>query len=402
MSGYEVIEDSKVPIKHWTKNVPFEDYAKAQLRDVANLPCVGRHLAIMPDVHAGRGGTIGSVIPTIKAVIPGAAGGDLGCGVMSVRTTLTSHDISDNGKEIEKAIYAAVPVMTWGEQKEHSRIPSVVSDTWAPIEAQYRKLIEKHGRISSRTAHAQLGTLGRSNHFVSVNIDETDRIHIMLHSGSRNLGNMIGTYFVQLAIKDMENANGAPLPANKELAYFNEGTEHFNDYVEAMLFAQEYARLNRLVMMDNIVRWLKRDVKLNFTLDEEAINVHHNYCKVEHHFGEDMWITRKGAVYAGEGVMALIPGCMGGKSYIVRGKGNPDSYSSCSHGAGRRLSRTQAKNEISAEQHKKDMGSCIGKLSNDVRDESKSAYKDIDAVMAAQSDLVEVVHTLQEMVSIKG
>ena len=400
--NYELIDGGGVPIKAWVKGVQFEDHAKAQLRDVANLPCVGKFICAMPDVHAGRGGTIGSVIPTIKAIIPGCVGVDLGCGVMSVRTTLTSHDISDNGKEIEKAIYAAVPARSWGEEKEHSRIPSIVSETWVDIEPQYRKLVEKHGRISSRTAHVQLGTLGFSNHYVSVNIDETDHIHLCLHSGSRNLGNMIGTHFIQLAIKDMEQANGASLPSNKELAYLNEGTEHFNDYVEAMLFAQEYARLNRLVMMENIVRWLKRNVKLNFTIDEEAINVHHNFVKMETHFGEDMWITRKGAIEATAGKLALIPGCMGGKSFIVRGKGNPDSYSSCSHGAGRRLSRTLAKQEISTEQHRKDMGNCIGKTDRSVIDESKSAYKDIDAVMAAQSDLVEVVHTLQEMVSIKS
>ena len=402
--AYQVIETPNAkPIKAWVDGVPFEDGAKAQARYIAMLPCLGRHVVLCPDTHQGKPTPIGAVIPMIKAISPGAISGDIGCGVSWVRTSLTSKDISDNAKEIADAIYGFIPMMSW-EDGDFAKVktPASVIDTWNEIKDHYRRLVDKHGKISSRTAHVQLSTLGGNNHFISINIDEEDRISIMLHSGSRNLGARIAEHFVPLAIKDYEAGNVQPLP-NRELSYFTEGTEHFNDYVEAMLFAQEYARLNRVVMMENIIRALKRDVKLNFEVDDAtAINVHHNYARLETHFGEEVWITRKGAISAFKDEMALVPGCMGGKSFVVRGKGNPESFCSSSHGAGRTMSRTIAKQTISQDQHKKDMGSCYGKTDRSVIDESKAAYKDVDAVMKAQEDLTEVVHTLQEMISIKG
>lgn len=398
---YQTIETPNAkPIKAWVDGVPFEEGAKAQARYIAMLPCLGSHIVLCPDTHAGRPTPIGAVVPMVKAISPGLVSGDIGCGVSWVRTSLTSKDISDNAKEISDAIYGFVPTMSW-EDGNFAKVktPASVIDTWNEMKDAYRALIDKHGRISSRTAHIQLGTLGRSNHFISINIDEEDRISILLHSGSRNLGARMAEHFVPLAIKDYEAGN-TPLP-NRELSFFTEGSEHFNDYVEAMLFAQEYARLNRVVMMENIIRALKREVKLNFEVDQaSAINVHHNYARRENHFGEEVWITRKGAISAFRDEMGVVPGNMGGRSFIVRGKGNADSLMSSSHGAGRALSRTIAKQTISKEQHKRDMGACYGRL--DTIDESKAAYKDVDAVMKAQEDLTEVVHTLQEMISIKG
>ena len=407
--AYETVlggRDGKFPIKAFTNGVLFEDSAKVQLRYLSMTPVV-KHISVMPDVHFGRGATVGSVIATDKAIIPAAVGVDIGCGMCAVRTTLTSHQISDNGKNIFDAISRDVPhggdrgkeTGNWESSKNYGT-PNNVKHAWADLFPSYRKLIEKNGDISSRNAATQLGTLGGGNHFIEICIDEADHVWIMLHSGSRGAGNCIGQYYISLAMEEMERL-GISLP-NKECAYLQEGTEYFSDYVEAVSWAQNYAKVNRQLMLDNVIRALKHKLKLNFELTEEAVNIHHNYVEKEIHFGEELFVTRKGAVSARAGQLGIIPGSMGTRSYITRGKGNPDSLQSCSHGAGRAMARGLAKNSISTEQHRKDTEGVFCKKDRSVIDESPRAYKDIDAVMKAQEDLVDIVHTLKQIVCVKG
>lgn len=399
---YEEVEGGNVPIKAWTVGVPFENGAKTQLRYTAMLPCVGPHVAVMPDVHAGIGSTVGSVIPTRKAIIPAAVGVDIGCGMIAVRTTLTSHQVSDNAQDLFEAIAAAIP--HGGERGKETgnwtRIPDSSKKEWERLQPGFRKIVEKHGRASSRSVESQLGTLGGGNHFVEVCLDESDHVWFMLHSGSRGVGNKIGSHFIELAKKDMDRLDRR-LP-NRDLAYLEEGTEHFDDYVEAVSWAQDYARTNRDVMLEQLVRAVRKLLPVKFTLTEEAINCHHNYVQKEQHFGEDLYVTRKGAVSARAGELGIIPGSMGTRSYIVRGLGNPDSFHSCSHGAGRVMPRGVAKQTITLEQHREATMGVACRKDRDVIDESPAAYKNIDVVMEAQKDLVEVVHQLKQIVCVKG
>ncbi len=393
-----------VPVKVWDGNgtVPIDENAIVQVSQVAMLPIVGPHVALMSDAHVGKGATVGSVVPTRKAIIPSVTGVDIGCGMCAVRTDLTSHYVSDNGKELEDLIANAIPhggargkeLGNWDD----SSVPQNVKDAWDLMYPGYRVLIEKHGQVSSRNAATQLGTLGGGNHYISINIDENDQVWLMLHSGSRGAGNRIGEHYIQMARKDMERLNRR-LP-NSELGYLEEGTEHFNDYMEAVGWAQEYARINRELMMENVVRALKKRTK--FKLTDEAVSIHHNYVSKEVHYGEELYITRKGAVSAKLGELGIVPGCMGGRSYITRGKGNPESFCSSSHGAGRVMSRSQAKANITLEMHREDTKGVFCAKDKSVIDESKRAYKNIDDVIKAQSDLCDVVHTLQEIVNIKG
>lgn len=401
--AYEEVEGSDVPIKAWTVGVPFEHGAKVQLRYTAMLPVVGPHIAVMPDVHAGIGSTVGSVIPTRKAIIPAAVGVDIGCGMMAVRTTLTSHDVSDDAQELFEAISEAVPHggARGKETGNWTDVPENVASVWGEISPKYREIVGKNGKTSSRNAATQLGTLGGGNHFVEVCIDQADRIWFMLHSGSRGAGNRIGEFFIEKAKAEMDRL-GVKLPPDRNLAYLEEGTEHFGEYVEALHWAQDYARLNRELMMENLVRAVRKELDTKFQLTEEAVNCHHNYVQKESHFGEELWITRKGAVSAKRGEYGIIPGSMGARSYIVRGLGNAESFHSCSHGAGRVMSRGQAKQKITLDMHRKATEGVACRKDRDVIDESPAAYKDIDAVMDAQKDLVEVVHTLKQVVCVKG
>jgi tRNA-splicing ligase RtcB len=407
-------ETSGVPIKHWTRGVQLEEAAHKQLRNVATLPFIHKHIAAMPDVHWGMGATIGSVIATKGAIIPAAVGVDIGCGMMAVRTTLTANDLPDSLSAVRSAIEAAVPHGrtdsggpndrgAWGE------IPQLVHGSYFgpnDLVGRLGDIIEKtpglqHRKtrpLGERAVH-HLGTLGTGNHFIEVCLDENNSVWIMLHSGSRGVGNRIGTYFIQRAKKDMERWF-INLP-DKDLAYVVEGSELFNDYIEAVEWAQDYALVNRRVMMHVILNAI-RSVLPNFSTVDTAVNCHHNYVSREHHFGTNVLVTRKGAVRARAGDLGIIPGSMGAKSFIVRGKGNVDSFHSCSHGAGRSMSRTEAKKRFSVEDH---IEATIGvecRKDESVIDETPSAYKDIDAVMEAQSDLVEIVHTLKQVVCVKG
>lgn len=407
MSQYEVIDGGVVPIKAWIKGVPIEEAAKQQLRNVAMMPFIHKHIAVMPDVHFGMGATIGSVVPTINAVIPAAVGVDIGCGMCAVQTDLTAKDLPDNLAPLRKAIEAAVP---HGRSKHGGRgrdkgswhdTPDLVAQQWQNnLKQCFDLLCEKHAALKSTNNVNHLGTLGTGNHFIEICLDEADRVWFMLHSGSRGVGNRIGTYFIEKAKKDMR-VHHINLP-DENLSYLSEGTEHFDEYVEAVSWAQDFARVNREVMMENILAALRKEKLRPFKADIMAVNCHHNYISREKHYGKECIVTRKGAVKAGLGDLGIIPGSMGARSFIVRGLGNSESFHSCSHGAGRVMSRTKAKKMFSVDDHIKATAGVECRKDKDVIDETPMAYKDIDAVMAAQSDLVEVLYTLKQVVCIKG
>jgi len=393
-----VIKKGKVPVKIYTDDIDHSAYD--QLSKLSELPFIHSHIAAMPDVHRGIGATVGSVIPTKSAIIPAAVGVDIGCGMNAVRLSLTANELPDNLKNTRHAIEDVIPVGFAMHKSVKAR-----SSTVRALDPGLDEVVAKHPSLwkmlkkPSRTWTQQIGTLGGGNHFIELCLDENDDVWVMLHSGSRGIGNVIGRYFIQLAKKDMTRLQ-ASLP-DKDLAYFSEGAQHFDDYVMAVHWAQDYAMWNRREMMRLTIDGLK-NVLPNFTVTKEAINCHHNYVSVERHFGESVFLTRKGAISAQEGELGIIPGSMGAKSFIVRGKGNSQSFCSCSHGAGRTMSRTAAKNAFDANdvasqtvgvECRKDVG---------VVDEIPAAYKDIDKVMENQSDLVDIVHTLKQVVCVKG
>jgi tRNA-splicing ligase RtcB len=405
MSGPEIIHTDGAPIRAWTQGVHVDANALQQLRNVAALPIVHSHVAAMPDVHFGIGATVGSVIATRQAIVPAAVGVDIGCGMMAVRTSLTASQLPDDLGTIRSAIERAVPHGRTDNGGKNDRgswrdVPALHADLWRRMERDYRALVGKHPRLDRGRTAEHLGTLGTGNHFIEVCLDEAQRVWVMLHSGSRGVGNRIGMYFIELAKKDMRRQLGE-LP-DKDLAWLREGAEHFDDYVFAVDWAQRFARHNRDLMMQQTLAALADTGLPPFTHGEVAVNCHHNYVQPEHHFGADVWLTRKGAVSARAGELGIIPGSMGAKSFIVRGKGNPDSFHSCSHGAGRAMSRGEAERRFTLADHERMTAGVECRKDAGVLDETPGAYKDIDAVMAAQSDLVEIVHTLKQVVCVKG
>lgn len=404
--NYEVLhEQGHAPIKSWTRGVPFDDNAKRQVLNMAQMPFIHKWVAIMPDVHMGKGATIGSVIPTIGAVIPAAVGVDLGCGMMAAKTTLTASDLPDSLELMRSAIEKAVPhgmsrtrggrdKGSWGEP------PADVLEKWLLLSKGFQRLCDKHPFLKNSNNLKHLGTLGTGNHFIEVCLDADQAVWVMLHSGSRGVGNKIGSHFIAQAKKEMERWF-IHLP-DKDLAYLPEGSQHFRDYVEAVAWAQDFAQVNREVMMARTLQAIRAVLPKAFSADVEAVNCHHNYISKENHYGENVWVTRKGAVSARAGEMGIIPGSMGAKSYIVRGLGNEESFCSCSHGAGRVMSRTEAKRRVSMEEHLKAVAGVECRTDADVIDETPSAYKPIEAVMEAQNDLVEIVHTLKQVLCVKG
>jgi len=407
MAEYDLIETEGVPIKAWTRGVTIEAAARKQLENVARLPIVFRHVAVMPDVHFGIGATVGSVVPTIGAIIPAAVGVDIGCGMMAVETSLVATALPDSLKALRLAIEHAVPHGRTqnggrGDRGAWHEVPSGVAEAWKGLAREYKELAERHKRIGDGNDLNHLGTLGTGNHFIEVCLDERDHVWFMLHSGSRGVGNRIGSYFIELAKRDMQR-HIRNLP-DKDLAYLSEGTEHFDDYVAAVSWAQRYAMTNRQLMMEAVIEAAKsEDCGLPpFELGETAVNCHHNYVAKEHHFGKDVFVTRKGAVRARLGDLGIIPGSMGARSYIVSGKGEPQSFSSCSHGAGRAMSRGEAKRRFTVEDHVKATEGVECRKDADVIDETPMAYKPIEQVMAAQADLVEIVHELRQVVCVKG
>jgi tRNA-splicing ligase RtcB len=397
--------DGGVPIKSWTRGVPVDAKAREQLMRAAQMPFIFKHVAAMPDVHVGIGATVGAVIPTKGAVIPAAVGVDIGCGMMAARTSLMAQDLPDNLEGIRAAIEAAVPhgrdvgrgkrdKGSWGDP------PPAIVAAWATLVERFDRICETYPRLKNTNNLTHLGTLGTGNHFIELCLDQEARVWVMLHSGSRGVGNAIGSHFIELAKQDMRKWF-INLP-DEDLAYFPEGTDHFHDYVWAVNWAQDYAALNRRMMMTNVMAALREQIAKPFEAELEAVNCHHNYVTRESHFGENVLVTRKGAVRAARGVLGIIPGSMGAKSFIVRGLGNPESFHSCSHGAGRVMSRNEAKRQVSLDEHVRDTEGVACRKDEGVIDETPRAYKPIEAVMAAQADLVEIVHTLKQVVCVKG
>jgi len=396
------LNKGRVPVKVFTQDI--EHDAIQQLLNVAQLPIVHGHVAAMPDVHHGIGATVGSVIPTKQAIIPAAVGVDIGCGMNAVRLTLHAKDLPESLSKLRSAVEARVPVGFNQHDSDkvrgssHARQGRVLDDRLDKIVGKHPGVMKMQRRFA-QTWVCQLGTLGGGNHFIELCLDEEQRVWVMLHSGSRGIGNVFGRYFIEAARKDMRR-HQVNLP-DRDLAYFSEGSDLFDDYVEAVDWAQDYALLNRSMMMKLVLDALAPHLP-PFKIDGEAINCHHNYVAVEHHFGEKLFITRKGAISAQAGQLGIIPGSMGAKSYIVRGKGNPESFCSCSHGAGRRMSRTEAKRRFNRFDLAKQTEGVECRKDGGVIDEIPGAYKDIDQVMANQTDLVEVVHTLKQVMCIKG
>ncbi|MDI3295226.1 RtcB family protein [Janthinobacterium tructae] len=402
MPIHQTLRGAQVSVHIFTDDIDAQ--ALRQLHNIASLPIVHPHVAAMPDVHAGIGATVGSVIPTRGAIIPAAVGVDIGCGMNAVRTTLTASDLPDNLARLRSAIEAEVPVGF--EQHEWSRVQgSRQARAVRPLGDRLAHIVERHRGIAKmlrqfeRTWICQAGTLGGGNHFIEICLDEEQCVWIMLHSGSRGIGNVIGRYFIAAAQKDMRR-HQLQLP-DADLAYVSEGSTVFDDYVEAVDWAQDYALLNRSEMMRRVLDVLAKFAP-PFRLDGEAINCHHNYIARETHGNEDLYVTRKGAISARQGELGIIPGSMGARSFIVRGKGSPESFCSCSHGAGRSMSRSEAKRRFNRFDLAEQTAGIECRKDGGVVDEIPAAYKNIDAVMAHQSDLVEVVHTLRQVVCIKG
>lgn len=392
-------------LKGWIEGVHVDQNTLDQALKLAQMPFIHKHVALMPDAHVGIGATVGSVIATKGAVIPAAVGVDLGCGMVAQRTTLKASDLPDNLHQLRCDIEEAVPHGRTDNGGRNDRgswlkgIPEEALAEWKLLNPRYEKIIDKHPKAASYNNVGQLGTLGSGNHFVEICLDTEDNVWIMLHSGSRGLGNKIGMYFIELAKKEMERWM-INLP-DQDLAYLPEGTEYYHDYLEAVEFAQDFARINREVMLLKVKQVLLKHFPA-FHVTEEAVNCHHNYVAKENHGGTNLLVTRKGAVRARKGDLGIIPGSMGAKSFIVRGLGNEESFCSCSHGAGRVMSRTEAKKLISVEDHVKATQGVECRKDIDMVDESPAAYKDIDAVMKAQEDLVEIVYTLKQILCVKG
>lgn len=386
-------EELRVPVKIWTNDI--EQHALEQARKLAQLPFIHRNgVALMPDVHAGIGSTVGSVIATERAVIPAAVGVDIGCGMNAVRTSLSADDLPDSLRDVRLQIERDVPLGAGGAHAKD------VMDFPADLVSGAKHLFERYPKLETRQWQRQLGTLGSGNHFIELCLDETGAVWIMLHSGSRGIGNSIGRHFIERAKRLMEQWF-ITLP-DRDLAYLPDGTDDFRDYIEAIGWAQDYARENRAAMMTAVIAALRRRIPVEFELTSEAVNCHHNYLEIENHFGTNLYITRKGAIRARRGDLGIIPGSMGAKSYIVRGLGNAESYCSCSHGAGRKMSRSEATRRFTVEDLKRQTEGVECNKTAAVIDEIPSAYKDIDQVMENQKDLVEVVHTLRQVMCVKG
>ncbi len=391
------LTQGKVPVLVWTDEI--EPPALEQLKRMAELPIVHGHIAAMPDVHLGKGATVGSVIPTLSAIIPAAVGVDIGCGMCAVRSTLDASDLPESLRAVRNDIERSVPV---GFDMHSNR--NMRAEAARAVEPGLAAILARHPKIASKSRNRdswarQLGTLGGGNHFIEVCLDEADHVWVMLHSGSRGIGNRIGQYFIERARETVARA-GVRLP-DRDLAFLTEGDGLFEDYWTALTWAQAYAARNRQEMLDLVLAALARHLPA-FELAEAAINCHHNYAAKETHDGSEVYVTRKGAIRAGAGELGIIPGSMGARSYIVRGKGNPKSFDSCAHGAGRRMSRNAARKHFSRADLERQTAGVECRKDSGVIDEIPGAYKDIDQVMANQDDLVETVHTLKQVLCVKG
>lgn len=399
----KVLNDSKNPIKLWADYVHIEDEAISQLKRTADLPFIFSHIAVMPDAHSGKGSTVGSVIPTLRAIIPAAVGVDIGCGMVALQTTLTAKDLPDSLAKIRSEIERFVPHGRTdnggvNDRGAYNTLPTNIVTQWKDnLEEGYNKLISKHPQLAKKTVVNQLGTLGTGNHFIEVCLDEKDNVWIMLHSGSRGIGNAIGSYFIARA-KEEDHKMFLP---DKDLSFLTPQSPHFAEYVDAVMWAQGYASKNREIMLNRVTMILRKELS-PFQIVGKAINCHHNYVAIEDHFGESIFVTRKGAIRAQKGDLGIIPGSMGARSFIVSGKGNSESFNSCSHGAGRSMSRTKAKATFTLQDHIEATKGIECRKDEDVIDETPKAYKDIELVMKSQEDLVDIVHTLRQVLCVKG
>jgi len=394
-------------VQAWIDGVSVEIDAINQVRNLASLPILAGHVAVMPDVHLGKGATVGTVLPTAGAIIPAAVGVDIGCGMAAVKTNLRAADLPDSLVTMRSAIEAAVPVGFSSHKEEldpthEGADGQLLRARMTAMHDRFKRLdiLSVLGQVDAGRIWRQVGTLGGGNHFIEVCLDEAGDVWVMLHSGSRNIGNIIGQTAISMA-REAAQREQIALP-DRDLAWLNEGTVEFTQYVQALNWAQDYAALNRDLMLFRVVNAVAATLGVPLRLSQEVVNCHHNYATVEEHFGSQVWITRKGAVSARLGQLGIIPGSMGTRSYIVRGKGNPLSYCSCSHGAGRRMSRNAAKRLFDLEALASQTAGVECRKDASVLDEIPGAYKDIDAVMAAQQDLVEVVHTLKQVLCVKG
>ncbi len=398
-----VIQTGK-PVKIWTNEI--DENAAEQLAKVSQMPFIHHHVAVMPDVHHGIGATIGSVIPTKGAIIPAAVGVDLGCGMMAAKTSLTANDLPDNLHALRCGIEAAVPhgrtdnggrndVGGWSD------LPAEIAERWKLLASGYDRIIKKYPKAKGYNNANHLGTLGTGNHFIEVCLDEVDSVWVMLHSGSRGAGNKIGSFFIEKAKLEMERYFIGEYLPDKDLAYLVERTEIFDDYCNAVMWAQDFAAENRNVMMSAILRAMSQHLG-DFMMLDSAVQCHHNYIAREQHYGANVIVTRKGAIRAREGDYGIIPGSMGAKSFIVRGKGSKESFCSCSHGAGRRLGRKEARRRFTTADLVEQTKGIECPKDQERVDEIPAAYKSIDEVMENQSDLVEVLHTLRQVINVKG
>ena len=394
-------------VRMWTEGVPVEDAARAQIANLARLPILGGPVAIMPDVHLGKGATVGSVIATRGAIIPAAVGVDIGCGMVALRTSLAASDLPESLSRVRAQIERDVPVgfdLHRGPVVDERRGEDAarLRTRMLALRDRFERLaiVGMLGKLDHARVWNQVGTLGGGNHVIELCVDEMQRVWVMLHSGSRNVGNRIGEVAIGEARRLAEREE-RHLP-DRDLAWLSEGTPAFERYVAGLRWAQDYAALNRDVMLHLTLQSLARFFPQDIAVRESAVNCHHNYADVEEHFGRPLWITRKGAVSARAGELGIIPGSMGARSFIVRGKGNAASYHSCSHGAGRTMSRNEARRRFTRADLAAQTAGVECRKDAGVVDELPAAYKDVDAVMAAQSDLVEVVHTMKQVLCVKG
>lgn len=394
-----------VPVKVWTMDV--EMGAMQQLVNLSKMPFIHSHVAAMPDVHFGMGATIGSVIPTLGAIIPAAVGVDIGCGMTAVKTELSGDQLTDLPKlraDIERAVPHGGPGKhgSWLEQGRYG-IPAAIDRFWYyKLKPAYDEICAKYPAINKGLTVEQLGTLGGGNHFVEICLDEMDTVWVVIHSGSRGVGNRIGVHFIREAKREMERYHILNTLPDKDLSYFVKDTEVFDDYCDAVFWAQEFAVASRMFMREAVLGVLRKTVPKGFKTQKDAIDCCHNYISVENHFGKNVIVTRKGATFAGEGSLAIIPGSMGAKSFIVMGKGNAQSFNSCSHGAGRSMGRKEAERRFTVEDLVEQTKGIECPKGKEHIDEIPAAYKNIDEVMANQTDLVSVLHTLRQIINVKG
>ncbi|MEP7051802.1 MAG: RtcB family protein [Pseudomonadota bacterium] len=392
---HSLINGDLVPIRVWASLDEVDTAAIRQLKAVARLPWVAHHVAVMPDVHVGKGATVGSVIALRGAVAPAAVGVDIGCGMAAQKTNLAARDLPDSLRRLRLAIEAAVPVgrdrhprPIWEQDTQVSSAGSALMARFAELDSSVQGLVFR--------AATQIGTLGGGNHFIELCLDTEQQLWLMLHSGSRMIGATLAEKHMERASKLSHNQ----ALADPDLAVFLADTPPFAAYRRDLFWAQEYAAFNRRVMLARIQTVLRKAwPKVRF---EPPVECHHNYVAEERHFDEELLITRKGAIRAGLGELGIIPGSMGAKSFIVRGLGNPLSFESASHGAGRRMSRTDAKRSFNVADLERQTQGVECRKDRGVLDEAPKAYKNIDRVMAQQQDLVEVVAELKQVLCVKG